>query len=172
MSGSNNPFYGKKGSNQYTDGTKVMSQETKDKIAAKSKLHKHSKETKQKISESMIAAHAEGRAWNIGASRWNNKQSYPEQFFSKVIENHFEDIDYVTEYPFLIYSFDFAWPHKRKAIEIDGDQHERFEDYRLRDIRKDNLAIDHGWEVLRIKWKDIYNDPTHFICIAHSFIHS
>ena len=60
-------------------------------------------ETKKKISESMKKAHKEGRAWNIGKSRWNNKHSYPEEFFIQVIDNEFEDKNYVCEYPFEIY---------------------------------------------------------------------
>ena len=50
-----------------------------------------SKETRNSISKSMKKAHAEGRAHNIGESRWNNEPSYPEQWFMKVIENEFID---------------------------------------------------------------------------------
>ena len=86
MSGSNYPFYGRKGTNQYAKGVK-MSDETRRKISEKSKNQVASNETKAKISESMKRAHLEGRAWNIGKSRWNNEPSYPEIFFIKVIEN-------------------------------------------------------------------------------------
>ena len=44
-----------------------------------------SSEHKISISKSMSKAHQEGRAHNIGKSRWNSKQSYPESFFEKVI---------------------------------------------------------------------------------------
>lgn len=50
---------------------------------------------KKRISESMKKAHEEGRAWNIGKSRWNNEPSYPEKFFMKVIENEFQDKGYI-----------------------------------------------------------------------------
>lgn len=96
--------------------------------------------TKDKISKSMKLAHKEGRAWNIGKSRWNNEQSYPEKFFVQVIKNNFMDLEYETEFPFSKYSFDFAWPAKLKAIEIDGDQHTRFIEYANRDKVKDELA--------------------------------
>ena len=66
----------------------------------------------------MKKAHKEGRAWNIGSSRWNNKPSYPEQFFLKVIENEFDDKGYVREYPFGRFSLDFAWPHKNYALKL------------------------------------------------------
>ena len=91
-------------------------------------------ETKKKISESMKKAHKEGRAWNIGKSRWNNKHSYPEEFFIQVINNEFEDKNYVCEYPLEIYSLDFAWIEKKKCIEIDGDQHQRFENRMERNV--------------------------------------
>ena len=43
-----------------------------------------------------------------------------------VIKNEFEDQNYVREYPFKIYSLDFAWPEKKQCIEIDGEQLYRF----------------------------------------------
>lgn len=128
------------------------------------------KETKDKISESMKVAHKEDRAWNIGMSRWNNEPSYPESFFMKVIENHFKDKEYKYECPMDRYSLDFAWIHKKKYIEIDGAQHERFEEYVARDKKKDKIAKSLGWEVLRIKWKDMYNDPHTYIEKAVNFI--
>src|ERR1035437_6266210 len=51
-------------------------------------------EEKRNLSIKLKLAHKEGRAWNIGMSRWNNKPSYPEKFFMKVIENEFEDKNY------------------------------------------------------------------------------
>jgi len=129
--------------------------------------------TKQKkqISDSMKIAHKEKRAWNIGRSRWNNKESYPESFFRTVIEKEFFDKEYIQEYAVGIYSIDFAWPNKKLAIEIDGEQHDRFEEYKQRDIRKDQLLKENNWVVLRIKWKDMYNDPKRWIQIAYKFIH-
>lgn len=62
----------------------------------------------------MKIAHKEGRAWNIGKSRWHNEASYPENFFIKVIENEFEDKNYKREFNIGIYSIDFAWPHKKE----------------------------------------------------------
>jgi very-short-patch-repair endonuclease len=126
--------------------------------------------TRKKISDSMTIAHREGRAWNIGSSRWNNEPSYPERFFMEVIENEFDDKEYVREYPFSIYSIDFAWPHKKLAIEIDGEQHERFEEYKERDRKKDELLNLDGWKVLRIKWKDFVKDTKKYIKLSNEFI--
>lgn len=128
-------------------------------------------EHKKSLSESMKRAHKEGRAWNIGKSRWNNKKSYPEKFFENVINNEFENKKYTCEHPISIYSLDFAWIDLKKAIEIDGSQHERFKEYSERDKRKDKLANEAGWEILRIKWKDMYNNPKKWIQIAFDFIH-
>lgn len=131
-----------------------------------------SQESRRKLSESMKIAHSEGRAWNIGKSRWNNKPSYPETFFIKVVENEFLDKEYIREFPMGIYSLDFAWPHLKKAIEIDGDQHERFQECIDRDKRKDNLITENGWSLLRIRWKDLFNEPKYFIKKTFEFIHS
>jgi very-short-patch-repair endonuclease len=127
---------------------------------------------KSLISRGMKKAHAEGRAWNIGKSRWNNKKSYPEEFFSKIIENEFQDKEYICEHPFFKYSIDFAWINKKLAIEIDGEQHERFEEYKARDKEKDRLLLLHGWKILRIKWKDMYNNTKMKIKEAYNFIHN
>jgi len=148
------------------------SKATRKKISDKKVGKTHSQEFKDKISEGMKKAHSEGRAWNIGMSRWNNKKSYPEEFFTKVIETHFDDKKYINEFPFMIYSFDFAWPSKMKAIEIDGSQHQRFKEIIERDKKKDTLARENGWKVLRIKWIDMYNNPKDYIDQAYKFIHT
>ena len=127
-------------------------------------------EHKIKVSEGMKKAHAEGRAWNIGMSRWNNEPSYPEKFFMEVIENEFLDKNYQREFPISIWSFDFAWPHLKKAVEIDGEQHERFPEYKERDKRKDAYATENGWSVLRISWKDFYKDTKYWIQISKDFM--
>lgn len=132
---------------------------------------KISEDTKKKISTSLKKAHAEGRAWNIGKSRWNNEPSYPEKFFSKVIENEFQDKEYSREYAVGKYSIDFAWYQKKLAIEIDGDQHQRFQEYIERDAKKDALLISEGWEILRIKWKDMFHNPEEWIKKSYDFIH-
>ena len=131
---------------------------------------KLSDDIKKKISNSMKKAHVEGRAHNIGESRWNNEPSYPEQWFMKVVENEFEDKNYIREFPFHKFSLDFAWIEKKKCIEIDGDQHERFEDYKNRDKRKDILLQKEGWKILRLKWKDVCSEPTKCIQIAKDFL--
>jgi very-short-patch-repair endonuclease/ribosomal protein L37AE/L43A len=127
-------------------------------------------ETKQKISESMKLAHEEGRAWNIGMSRWNNEPSWPEQFFMTVIENEFDDKEYSREYSVGVFAIDFAWPHKKTAIEIDGSQHKRFKEYQERDERKNKKLKDEGWKVLRIPWIEMFHDTKTWIKRAKEFV--
>ena len=116
-----------------------------DKLCVSKNRSKKNKELlengmREKISISMKKAHSEGRAWNIGKSRWNNEPSYPEKFFIQVIENEFDDKHYIREYNVGKYSIDFAWIYKKIAIEIDGDQHYRFKEYKERDIKKDKYC--------------------------------
>jgi very-short-patch-repair endonuclease len=161
----------RKGTNGFIKGTQVEhSDETKKKISEKATGRIIDYSTREKISESMKIAHKEGRAHNIGQSRWNNEMSYPEKFFTLVIENEFTDKKYINEFPVGIYSIDFAWVDKKRAIEIDGDQHEK-PDYKTRDKRKDKKLNEEGWKVLRIKWKDLYENTKEWIQIAKEFIH-
>lgn len=134
--------------------------------------HPISNETKLKLSCSLKLAHKEGRAWNIGRSRWKNKPSYPEKFFIKVIQNDFLDKEYRREVPFHRFSLDFVWFNKKKVIEIDGKQHDIDLKQKQRDIEKDRLLILEGWQILRIKWKDLCNDSKYWILVGKNFIDS
>ena len=162
------------GQNQYTKHGSdwELSEDSKRKISNANRQRTHSEDSKLKISESMKTAHRENRAWNIGKSRWNNKPSYPEQFFMKAIQNEFSDKGFEREYPIGRYSCDFVWIDKKKCIEIDGDQHYRFEEYQQRDQRKDQLLESKGWTVLRIRWRDCFREPQKWIQIANEFIGS
>jgi len=143
---------------------KIASGEIIVKSIPLSELHK------EKISNGMKSAHAEGRAWNIGRSRWNNEPSWPEKFFKQVIENEFDNKKFKMEYPVSIYSCDFAWPEIKKCIEIDGAQHQRFDEVKERDKRKDECLKENGWEVLRIPWKDFYKNTKKSIKLSNEFI--
>ena len=54
-----------------------------------------SDEIKKKISESMKKAQKEGRAYNIGQSRWNNEHSIPEKWLITVLKNNFNQIAFL-----------------------------------------------------------------------------
>lgn len=130
----------------------------------------HTVEARQKISAYMKASHATGRAHNIGKSRWNNQPSWPEKWFMQVIDNEFKDKDYKREYPFHRFSLDFVWLHKKRVIEIDGEQHDRFPEQKARDIEKDRLLVEEGYAILRIRWKDICKDSKGSIQELKEFI--
>lgn len=156
---------------------KGLTKDTDERLKAKGeKLHKryvngeltaafkgktHTEETKKKISESMSKAQAEGRAYNIGQSRWNNEHSRPEKWLIDVLQNEFnliEHVDYKTEFPFHRYALDFAWPEKKVCIEIDGTQHSWDERQIARDKMKDALLLQEGWKELRLTWVYICNN--------------
>lgn len=129
---------------------------------------RHTPDSRKKLSNIMKERHAK----NI-AARWKNPHvatSYPEKFFMKVIKNEFEDKNYTKELPIGKWFFDFAWKDKKRAIEIDGQQHQRYKHQIESDKKKDAYAKSQGWKVLRISWKDIYNNPKKFIKIAKRFI--
>lgn len=146
---------------------KTYSEHVKSGVIKPSQLGKPLSDAhKAAVSRGMKLAHKEKRAHNIGESRWNNEHSWPEKWFIEVLQNELnmvEHVDYETEMPFDKYSLDFAWPEKKLCIEIDGEQHERFEEYKLRDVSKDALLKENGWQVIRIKWKDCYANPKQYI---------
>jgi len=127
-------------------------------------------EQREAISKKMKVHAKEGRLHNIGQNRWKCEPSYPESWFMKVIENEFNDKQYIREFSCGRFSLDFAWVHKMRCIEIDGEQHYQFEEQIQRDKRKDKFLDENGWKVLRIRWKECYNDPKQFIEIAKQFI--
>ena len=148
----------------------IVTQETREKMSKNSIGKKVSDDIKKIISDKMKKAHREGRAWNIGKSRWNNQKSYPEKYFTSYFLNELEDIDFETEFPVGNYSLDFAWNHKKKCIEIDGEQHYRFQEYIDRDKRKEKHLEDNGWELLRIRWTDYLKNKEKYKLIIIKFI--
>lgn len=125
---------------------------------------------KNHISISMKKAHSEGRA---GTFPRRNKKSYPEKWFIKMLKNEFnliENIDYKTEYYFYKQFLDFAWPERKLCIEIDGCQHKRFEDIKIKDKRKEENLKKENWKLLRLDWKYIYNNTQQSIEKVKNFL--
>ena len=150
--------------------TRTMSESQK--LSNKLKPRKHTDETKQKLREHMLRRLKDGTYPTLGRSnRMINQPSYPERFFAGIIEREFNDKQVVKEMPFGIYSLDFAWPHLKKCIEIDGEQHYTTQEAIDRDIRKDSFIDFKGWKVLRIRWKDMFADTQTYIELAKQFIH-
>lgn len=50
------------------------------------------------------------------------------------------------------------------------DQHQRFEEYKIRDERKNEKLTEEGWKYLRLIWKDVFANPKEYIRIAKEFI--
>jgi very-short-patch-repair endonuclease len=130
-----------------------------------------SEQGRKNISIGMHKAALEGRnrGWTTTKSGPQNK-SYPEEFFTKVIENEFNDKNYIYNLPFYTWKLDFAWPNKKLCIEIDGSQHEKIIEQKQSDLRKDTKLNEEGWKVLRIKWIDLYHKTQDYIKQAKEFI--
>ena len=113
----------------------------------------------------MKKAHLEGRAGSF-PSRKNCEYSYPEKWLIGVLERELgliENKDYETEYYFHKQFLDFAFPERKLCIEVDGEQHERFEDRKLMDTKKEeNLKAEH-WKLLRLKWSNVCNDTQFYV---------
>lgn len=86
-------------------------------------------------------------------SRTKLKASYPEKYFISLFEK--ENIEYIREVKCNKYFIDFVLPGKL-AIEIDGRHHEDSA-IKIKDIQKDNVLRENGYEIIRIKW---YNPIT------------
>ena len=96
----------------------------------------------------MKEAHKEKRAWHIGTNIWKKEPSFPEKFFMELVEKFFEDKNYTKEYRIKKFILDFAWIDKKRCIEIDGEQHQRFSEVIERDARKDKFLGGIGWVTL------------------------
>lgn len=166
-----------KGKTKYTDERIMRSAQKYSRRIKQGKIHLYykgkrlSEEHKRKISEGMKKAHKENRAHNIGMSRRNHEHSWPEKWFIQVLSNEFglkENVDYFTEFPFERYALDFAWPNKKFCIEIDGEEHERFEECIQRDKRKNESLKNNGWDFIRIKWKVCFHNPKETILMVET----
>jgi very-short-patch-repair endonuclease len=118
----------------------------------------------------MLRRRAEGYEWTLGRNRHAGEPSWPEKFFTEVIDNEFLDKNVVTELQMGRYSLDFAWPEKKKCIEIDGEQHYTQPSQAKSDLRKNKYLKSQGWEVLRIRWRDMFSDTKANIQKANKFI--
>jgi hypothetical protein len=77
----------------------------------------------------------------------SSKTSSPEKYFL----NYFSE-KFLHKYPVLGFRLDFADPHKKIDLEIDGDQH--FLDKRIanHDARRNAKLLSNGWVIARIRW--------------------
>ena len=83
--------------------------------------HKHTQETKDKISKhrkEYLRNNPDKVPYLLNHSR---KESYPEKYFTKIFIN--EKIDVIKNYKIGLYELDFSIPNKKIDIEVDGSQH-------------------------------------------------
>lgn len=127
-------------------------------------------EMKLKISKSMKKAHVDGRVYVLGKNRWNHEPSYPEKWFKQVVDNEFINKSYIQEYHVGSYYLGFAWVDLKKCIEMDGQQHYRFQKHIEHDAKRDKFLIENGWQVLRLPWAEVLKNPKHYIQLAKNFL--
>ena len=130
--------------------------------------HKHTEETKRRISESRKQQIANnGGIW--WSSRSKCKRSYAEEWTKHVLENETDGIKFCEEYHIGKWFLDFAWPDRQIGLEIDGKQHEWPERQQM-DKEKDDYCVSHGWKILRLKWSDIVMNKLLAIKIIKEFV--
>ncbi len=98
-------------------------------------------------------------------SGWQTRNiiSFPEQFFIKVLNNN--NIKFEHNFPInkkdlglnepYSYFLDFYLADKKIDLEIDGKQHKERKEH---DDRRDEVLINNGYSVYRIKWKNINSE--------------
>jgi very-short-patch-repair endonuclease len=103
--------------------------------------------------------------------------SQHEQYFERLCEMY--DIpEYEREYRFneprSKHRFDFAWPEpeRKVAVEIDGGQYKPRGGRHARDSDriKLNLAVVHGWRVLRFSGEMLADDPEGCMAIVREVL--
>lgn len=113
--------------------------------------------TKKKISDSMKKAHIDGRAYTIGNNdRKQNVFSRPEKWLNDVLLNN-KIKSFSHEIRVGKYFLDFCDVLTKCCIEMDGEQHTRYPQ-KLRDIEKDDYLKKNGYNLVRISWKDCYEN--------------
>ena len=113
--------------------------------------------TKKKIYDSMKKAHIDGRAYTIGNNdRKQNVFSRPEKWLNDVLLNN-KIKSFSHEIRVGKYFLDFCDVLTKCCIEMDGKQHTRYPQ-KLRDIEKDDYLKKNGYNLVRISWKDCYEN--------------
>ena len=118
-------------------------------IQHRKELHS-SPEYRTKLSNACKQAYVDGRSkgW---ASRDKMKPSYPEQYFMNMFNR--DGIQYEREVKIGRYFADFVF-NGDIILEVDGSQHDR-EPYKSSDIQKDKFLVDQGFQVVRIRWRNV-----------------
>ena len=135
-----------------SEGSRKSAQIFKQKVErgeAKYIGHKHSEESKKKISAGRRRALKEGRGnhWICPAI----KRSYPEEYFYECFKN--ENIEFESNKWLHHYCVDFLFKNKY-YFEVDGEQHYTTEGIE-HDIERDQFLKEHGYICIgRCRWSD------------------
>jgi len=127
---------------------------------------KHNDLTKLKLSNTQKKLVIEGKhnGWSINKDI--NRRSYPEKWFIKnVLEKHnlYNKYTIKEKLPFHKYFLDFAIIDLKIDIEIDGQQHFRNTKTIEYDRERDEFLLNHDWNVYRIAWLELKNNPNDLI---------
>jgi very-short-patch-repair endonuclease len=120
--------------------------------------HKHSEETKKRISEKRkqwLLEHKEQHVWR----RDSKFLSEPCEHLKTYLKE--KGINFVEEYePFkdVNYCVDIAWPDEKIAIEVNGNQHYNKDGSLSKYYQKrHNLFESRGWKIFEIHYTKCYN---------------
>lgn len=123
------------------------------KLYLKKNPRKHTDDTKKKISKirrEYLEQNPDKVPYRLNHS---SKKSYPEKVFENALIAS-SITDYTYNYPFGIYQFDFAFVEDKIDVEIDGSTHLQDKVIEI-DTRRDKLAKESGWRVLRFTAKEV-----------------
>ena len=120
-------------------------------ISPSFKNKKHSIETREKISKTVIENIRTGKQRG-----WFKFKSYPELFFEEVLRENDLFASCIRQYHISNgkrnYFLDFFFPNKRLNLEIDGTQHQYRKDS---DSTRDTFLNNLGISVYRIEWNAV-----------------
>lgn len=141
------------GKNQWSCGLYEIKDTTKKKLSKSSSSHKHSEETKNKISlkrKEFLNKNPHMVPYLLNHS--SKGDSYPEKYFEELFEN--ENIVLLKKFQIGLYQLDFCNLTKKIDIEVDGEQH--YLDNRIvnSDIRRTEYLHKNGWSIYRIRWSE------------------
>lgn len=136
--------------------------------------HKHSEESKRKISKARIKYLMENPDKVPYLLNHSSKESYPERYFTILFKK--EKIEVEKFFRIGLYELDFCILDKKIDIEIDGYQH--YSDPKIieSDIKRNEYLEKDGWDIIRINWtvykKMTFEEKSNYINELKKYINS
>ena len=137
-------------------GDFVSRNHSESQLISKYKGHKHTQETKDKISRIRIKyleEHPDKVPYLINHS---SKRSYPELLFENALLKS-RVHGWKSKYRIGIYEYDFAFLKKKIDVEVDGGTHLSDKVIKI-DTRRDIWSKSNGWKVVRFTAKEVKFD--------------